>query len=706
MATVAARRLNMSFAGKAAVVVLDGFGLHPETEWKIVSSVWERLDEEMQIDIKGLTGDRALAKGSLAPTSHGVARYLCDLDGSDWLELFSELRSLHDRVGVRLRERGRLEEVRELVCEVAAGFHYAPWAVSTPYLYSLRQEHPTWITRTAGVFTGQVEMNPEIMGNSDTGHQQIFNLAVARQIPAAISQLIDSGRFFTHEELNRDLMRAREGATVVVKTLLSGEYGDDGYVHSAWPHLVAFLKLYFEHLKLPAERLQIEAVLDGRDSPSYSSLRYEQIGGEFRYGFLRKLRRTLKQYGAQRCLTWIIGRQFMDRDYKGVLIRREYEMLTQNAGRRVGDLDQAFERIADDHGAGFTDPMVEPVIIGEPRPLGDNTVFFNLIFRADRQEPITAALIGDLPFIKRQAEQKRRVDTWEEFTWITPFDSLIMWGMIDYHLDFRRGGAKSIHHDQPHEHNVLALLTRARPDFHFLFLTEGVKEKHMGLFSRGRRSNPLVPAETQQIIPTYGAEDGVNSDNDLYKVPFMRHPEITEELVRHLERGTYDLVAANFPGADMIGHLVQHHFNACLETLKSLEASLQRVVPAARDNGWLLVVTSDHGNVEHYGPDHGNNDVLTSVVLPSRTLSNAPPGSSTRQFDRQGNPISAPRTTDESGALVPTAPAGYSARLFDISWTILEALGVAVEELEPPAWEPGAEEDPNRLIGQSLVKRA
>ena len=695
----------MSFAGKAAVVVLDGFGLHPETEWKIVSAVWDRLDGALRDDIKSLTGDRALAKGALAPTSHGVARYLSDLDGSDWLELFTELRSLNLRVAVRLSERGRKETVTGMLTEAAAELHYAPWAVSTPYLYSLRQEHPTWITRTAGVFTGQVEMDPEIMGNSDTGHQQIFNLAVARQIPASISQLIDSGSFYANDELNRDLMRARDGATVVVKTLLSGEYGDDGYVHSAWPHLVAFLKLYFEHLKLPAERLRIEAVLDGRDSPSYSSLRYEQIRGEFRYGFLRKLRRLLKTYEAQQCLAWIIGRQFMDRDYKGVQIRREYEMLTRNAGSRVADLNQAFERIADDHGAGFTDPMVEPVVIGNPQPVGDDTVFFNLIFRADRQEPITAALIGDVPFIKRQAEQKRRLDTWEGFTWITPFETLTMWGMIDYHLDFRRRGAKSIYHDQPHEHNVLALLTHARPDFHFLFLTEGVKEKHMGLFSRGRRSNPLAPAETQQIIPSYGAQDDVNSDNDLYRVPFMRHPEITDELVRHLERGAYDLIAANFPGADMIGHLVQQHFSACLDTLESLEASLKRVVPAARENGWLLVVTSDHGNIEHYGPDHGNNDVLTSVILPYERASDHQPGSSTRQLDRAGNPIPARGHSDDAGALVPEAPAGYSARLFDISWTILEALGVDVEQLEPPPWADGAEENPNRLIGQTLVKR-
>ena len=279
-----------------------------------------------------------------------------------------------------------------------------------------------------------------------------------------------------------------------------------------------------------------------------------------------------------------------------------------------------------------------------------------------------------------------------------------MWSMIDYHLDFRKRGARSLHEDRPHDHNVLALLSHVRPDFHFLFLTEGVKEKHMGLFSRGRRSNPLTPAETQQIIPTYGAENGINSDNDLYRVPYMRHPEIAEELERHLRRGAYDLVAANFPGADMIGHLIDNHFNACLETLKSLETALQTVVPAARENGWLLVLTSDHGNVEHFGPDHGNNDVLTSVVLPTGKAPDYVAGSSTRQLDRNGRTIG-PRPQDDGSTLLAQAPPGYSARLFDVSWTILEALGVDIESLEPPPWPDGAEESPNRLIGQPLVRR-
>jgi len=329
-----------------------------------------------------------------------------------------------------------------------------------------------------------------------------------------------------------------------------------------------------------------------------------------------------------------------------------------------------------DHAGGFTDPTIEPIVIGNPRPLGPDSVFFNAIFRADRQEPITAALLGMTDFIRKQATQKKRLDTWDRFSWLTSAPPASMWTMIDYHLEFRTAGAASICQDSPHPHNILHLLNRKLDDFTFLLVTEGVKEKHMGLFSRGRRSTPLEPAETQRIIASCGREEGVNSDNDLYKVPAMRHEEIAADLVSELEKTEFDLVAANFPGADMLGHLVENHFEACIETLLSLEKAMRAVVPAALNNGWLLILTSDHGNIEHLGPDHGNNDVLTTLVIP------------------------------ENSGLTSVPPPGYSARLFDISWTVLETLGLSHQTLDHPPFLDDIADDPRRLVGRSLIAKA
>ncbi|MBM4353433.1 MAG: hypothetical protein FJ109_06485 [Deltaproteobacteria bacterium] len=664
----------MAMQGKIAVVVLDGFGLSPATEWDIVRETFAALPEELRQRVSVAAGPQ-LAAHSLAPTSHGVARVHAAEAGCTWQDAFARVRDANRRVSAALASDGAAEQVAGLLRRIAARVHYAPWAAETPYLFSLRQDRPTWITPTAGVFTGFDETDPAIMGNSDTGHQQIFNLCVARQVPAMITSLVDSGEFFRNEALNRDLARAKEGKVVVVKTLLSGEFGDDGYVHSAYSHLLAFFELYFEILGLPASQLQVEAVLDGRDSPLYSSLRFETVRGQKRYGYLHRLREVLARYGAEGCLAWILGRQFMDRDYKGGMIRREYELVTANSGRRAESFDEALALVASDHERGIPDPSVEPIVVGNPVPLGDDTVFFNAIFRSDRQEPITACLLGCTDFIRRQATQKNRLESWDDFTWIRRSEGLVHWSMVDYHQDFPAAGGRSVHKDTPHAHNVLARLNETVPGFRFLFLTEGVKEKHMGLFSRGRRSRPLLPAETQVIVPTCGKEHGIFSDNDLYRQPAMRHPEIAQRLVEELRAPAFDLLAVNFPGADMIGHLVIDHFDACLETLKSLDAALAAVVPAAMDNDWVLVVTSDHGNVEHFGPDHGSNGVLTTLCLP-------------------------PKTPFE-----PHAPQGGEARLFDVSWTILAVLGKDADSLHLPPWPAGVAENPNRLVGKPLVRK-
>lgn len=663
------------FGGRCAVVVLDGWGVDPAREWTMVDELWRALPQDLRDRCQVLLGDPNLARAALAPLSHGVAKILSEKSNQAWNQVFPAVRLGRSRLINALGAETMTRVVDRLRKEIAEAFHYAPWAVDLPFLYDLRQSRPTYLTRTAGVFTGQEDLEPEIMGNSDTGHQQIFNLTVARQIPRALADLIRSGEFYRNEALNEDLRKVvSKGGRVVFKTLLSGQHGDDGYVHSAWPHMEAFFELYFRHLGLPGDALSVEAVLDGRDSPSTSSLNTEVKDGKTRYGFLHALLALLDRYNARGSLKWILGRQFMDRDYKGGMIKVEYEALVSSVGRHVASVEEAFNLVAGDHAGGLTDPMVPPVIIGTPTPVDGRSLFFNAIFRADRQEPITAALLGARSFITRQATQKKKLDTWEDFTWMKELTGLKSWSMIQYHKEFEGLAAKAVFHDQPHPHNVLHLLTEAYDGFRFLFLTEGVKEKHMGLFSRGRRSTPLA-SETQRIVSSYGRESGVASDNELFLFPAMRHPEIGKELVSALNSDEFDVVATNFPGPDMIGHLVENHFDACKETLLSLESVLRDVMEAASRNGWVVLLTSDHGNVEHFGPDHGNNDVLTSVVLP------------------EGNFYH----------LVP--PHNDSARLFDVAWTLLEVLRVPFEDLSSAPIPEELARDSHRLVGSSLLHR-
>jgi len=197
--------------GRAAVVVIDGMGLDPQVEWGICTDLFGRLDGRTRKKIEKEAGSEELAAAALGPTSHGVAKRESDWTGGDWLESFNKTRSAKKAVWKLLDEVGKAEETTRLRMEIARERRYAPWAANTAFLYSLRQDQPTWITRTAGVYTGFDDMDPEVMGNSDTGHQQIFNLTVARQVPTFISHLVSSGEFFNRQELNGDMERAGSG---------------------------------------------------------------------------------------------------------------------------------------------------------------------------------------------------------------------------------------------------------------------------------------------------------------------------------------------------------------------------------------------------------------------------------------------------------------------------------------------------------------
>jgi len=677
---------------RVLVLILDGIGFNPTLEASILNATWQALDGDTRARVDQAVQAAEPLQRVARQSGEATARYLLmtptlitqanglllagGLTDADLPAIQRERKKLAE---ARLNGRGIADIIHAARAEAAYKQHYIPWCIKTPTLWNLREEHPTFVAYPYGIYAGYPDISPRpaIMGNSDTGHQQIMNLCVAKQISTTITDMVDTGDFFKIDALNSALREAatNNGGNIVARFLASGEFGDDGFVHSCFPHFEGFLRLYFDELKLPASRLNIQFLLDGRDSPASSSLVADESGPLSRGNFLGKLRDRLAKYNAVGCVSWICGRQFMDRDYKGAMVRTDYELLVRNQGRPVADFDAALKQIAADHAAGKSDAQVEPIVIGKPTPVGKKSVFFNLQFRSDRQEPLTACLLGMKDFVMKQAEEKKKVDTWGDCTWFADLDGLKMFALAEYNSKFT--GCTAIARDLPHAHNMLFLLSQNDPDFRFFFLGEGVKEKHVGMFSRGRRSQPLTPNEDRYVVPSYGREDGVNNDNDFWKKPMMRHPEIGEILVDRLAQKKDDLILVNVPGADMVGHLIVQHFDAGIETLQTLEDFTKKVLASAEKNGWHVVITADHGNLEHWAPDHGINDILISVVV---------------------QPVLG------LDALKPSLHNGATARLFDVSHTALKLMGREAKLAgKIPPYRKIDIDSPGRLIGQSMV---
>ena len=643
------------FSPKVAVLILDGYGVDTPLEGRILADVADNLPPSSRQRL----AEAAAKVGEpdwvplLSPNPAANPSVL-DLQlrgrAADALKLsrllFDKRQRFLDAVDVGWYEANVAGRLRE----AATRLHYAPWVAEQRFLYQLRAQNPTFLTRTSGEDAGFEKLDIEIQGNSDTGHQQMFNLCVAEQMSRQLGRALDSGAV---EELLGPIVREMSGPerardTLFLKTLLSGEFGDDGYVHSCLNHLFVVVErtlALFATYGVAKERLQILALLDGRDSPPDSSIRAQQKDGRARFDFLGKLEAFLAERGATGCLTRLLGRQYMDRNYRGDLIRREIELLTgRSRAEAVGLADfqarvagfdaskeapttlppvkaatlaEARAAVAACHARGLKDSEVPPIYVGTSPDLTNRSGLFNLVFRADRQEPSVATLLGLHAFVLAQAEQKKTVDTWDWFlTSDLGLAGLALVTMVDYHKAFTDAGVPFVRPIRPHDHNLLVLAGQKLKDFRVLLCGEGVKEKHVGLFARGRRSTPLEGIEERIIFPSYGRAEGISSDDELWRVPPMRHVEIASAMLERLRRDAFPLVVANFPGPDMLGHLIERNFGACVETLASIETILVGLVRGLHALGYVVILTADHGNVENFGPDHGVNPVLTTLAPP------------------------------------------------------------------------------------------
>jgi 2,3-bisphosphoglycerate-independent phosphoglycerate mutase len=551
-----------------------------------------------------------------------------------------------------------MEDVAEVVRAQALRMHYVPIAANAGHLAEIRNSNLTIPTSASGRWAGFEDVVPPVQGNSDTGHQQITNLRLAPQLPLEITESIDNGSFFRNPELAGIVSRAVADRRPLNFTyLLSGVGGSDGRVHSAWNHLEAFLRLVFEVHNADPRLVHMQAILDGRDSPATSSMTSPTnpnggSGAGSGQGYVERLEELLGRYDAKRSLAWVIGRnQAMDRDYREPNVRADYLSMTggdTDTVKGFGGLKRTLTRL---HKDGVVDGDVPAMALlhgdAQAASIGPRDSFVDLNFRADRQRAKIASLAGARNFLTRESNSRGR--NWE-FGWMRSDLNLDICGLADYHPELgTRYGVKAAFPNRPHRDNLLSLFPSFAPDDQYLLVGESVKELHMGYFIRGRREDPATSnCEIRDIVPSLGEQEGVVNDADVYKVPPMRTVEITGKLVEAMSARRYPLICANLASTDMLGHLLPRHFEPAVAAYEAIDIALARIVTVARDFGYHVVITSDHGNIEEDTSSHSVNDVLTTVIAPR-------------------------------GRLTAARREVYQARLFDVSWTVGRILGVEAE---------------------------
>src|SRR6185437_812779 len=70
----------------------------------------------------------------------------------------------------------------------------------------------------------------------------------------------------------------------------------------------------------------------------------------------------------------------------------------------------------------------------------------------------------------------------------------------------------------------------------------------------------------------------------------------TDEAVRRIQSGVYDVIIMNYANADMVGHTGS--LDATIKAVEAADAGVGRVVDATVAQGDAALIAADHGNAE------------------------------------------------------------------------------------------------------------
>jgi len=477
---------------------------------------------------------------------------------------------------------------------------------STPNLDRIFSQCPGSRLSASGLDVGLPQGQ---MGNSEVGHTNIGAGRVVFQDLPHISRDIETGVFFENPAYLEAMDNCREwGSALHLMGLLS-----DGGVHSHITHLFALLRMAQDQ---GLKKVYVHCFLDGRDVPPSSGKSY-----------VEQLQAKMQQLGIGQIAS-VMGRYYaMDRDKRWDRLQKAYDAIVCGQAPFAADATEAVQASYD---AGVTDEFMVPVVCVKDAQVRDNdsVIFFN--FRPDRAREITRCLVDeDFTDVERKTGFIP-----VDFVCTTEYDAT----MPNVSVAYPRQKLTNIFG----EYISNLGLTQLR-------IAETEKYAHVTFFFNGGVEQ-VFPGEDRCLINSPKV-----ATYDLQ--PEMSAFEVTEEAVKRILSGSYDVIILNFANCDMVGHTGV--YEAACKAVSTVDECVGKVVEATSKMGGVSLITADHGNAE-------------------------------RMVDTDGSPFTAHTTNLVPFYIVGANVTLRDGRLCDIAPTMLDLMG-----LEKPA-----EMDGQTLIAQ------
>ena len=393
------------------------------------------------------------------------------------------------------------------------------------------------------------------MGNSEVGHTNIGAGRIVYQELTRITKSFDEGEALGNPALTAAMENARRpGQALHLMGLLS-----DGGVHSHIRHLYGLMEMA---RRFAVERVYLHCFMDGRDVPPTSGIE-----------FIAALQQKIKELGLGQIAT-VSGRYYaMDRDNRWERVKLAYDAIVNGEGNKNPDPVAVMQKSYD---AGVTDEFIVPTVVTEGAGIkaGDSVIFFN--FRPDRARELTRTLV-DPDFAGFEREKGFFPLT---YICMTQYDAT----MPNVEVAYRPESLANTLGE------YLSRLGKTQ-----LRIAETEKYAHVTFFFNGGVEAPYE-GEDRVLIPSPKV-----ATYDLQ--PEMSAYAVTDEAVRRIESGRYDVIILNYANCDMVGHTGV--FEAAVKAVEAVDTCLGRLLAALEKAGGRAFLTADHGNADQMADENG-----------------------------------------------------------------------------------------------------
>ncbi|PMP62666.1 2,3-bisphosphoglycerate-independent phosphoglycerate mutase, partial [Desulfurella multipotens] len=377
-------------------------------------------------------------------------------------------------------------------------------------------------------------------GNSEVGHLTLGSGRILKQDLLRITESFEDGTINENPTWQK-IIKENSNKRLHLIGLVS-----DGGVHSHIQHIIYLIKLLAKNNIEPV----LHMITDGRDTPPTSAPIYLDI--------LEKLFNKL----SKGTIATVSGRYYaMDRAQNYDRVEKAYKAIVNHEGMSAKSAKIAIEQA---YARGETDEFITPTFIEGVAPIQKDEAVLFFDFRADRMRQIVSAFgSSDFKYFKRNNVFKVycMVEYDEKF---------------DFDVLFKPIFPK----------NVLSeVISKAGlTQFH---CAEKEKYAHVTYFFNGGKEEPF-DKEDRVIVPSPNV-----STYDL--APQMSACEVADQTIKAIKKH-YDFIVINFANGDMVGHTAVQ--KACIIAVETLDTQFNRLVKAALEEGYNILLTADHGNCD------------------------------------------------------------------------------------------------------------